>query len=79
MGYVHIDDVAHCHILLYENEASHGRYLCSSTTMDNDDLVALLAIRYPGLPIPKRFSFFFFVEDIDFFGRDILSNISSID
>ncbi|QHO39250.1 hypothetical protein HN51_005477 [Arachis hypogaea] len=55
MGYVHIDDVALCHILVYENEASHGRYLCSSVVMDNDDLVALLATRYPTLPIPKWF------------------------
>ncbi|KAJ1394650.1 hypothetical protein SESBI_34026 [Sesbania bispinosa] len=55
MGYVHIDDAALCHILVYENEASHGRYLCNSTVIDNDDLVAFLAIRYPGLPIPKGF------------------------
>ncbi|KAE9585886.1 putative NAD(P)-binding domain, tetraketide alpha-pyrone reductase 1 [Lupinus albus] len=55
MGYVHIDDVALCHILLYEDEASHGRYLCSSTVLDIDALVDLLAIRYPTLPIPKRF------------------------
>jgi nucleoside-diphosphate-sugar epimerase len=54
MGYVHIDDVALCLILLYENKASHGRYLCSSTVMDNDELVAMLATRYPGFPIPKR-------------------------
>ncbi|XP_061374807.1 tetraketide alpha-pyrone reductase 1 [Gastrolobium bilobum] len=55
MGYVHIDDVALSHILLYKDETSQGRYLCSSTVMDNNDLVALLAARYPGLPIPKRF------------------------
>lgn len=54
MGYVHIDDVALCHILLYENKASHGRYLCSSTIMENDELVSMLATRYPGFPIPKR-------------------------
>ncbi|KAK9987501.1 hypothetical protein SO802_027740 [Lithocarpus litseifolius] len=55
MGYVHIDDVALCHILVYENETAHGRYLCSSTVLDNDELVSLLAARYPSLPIPKRF------------------------
>ncbi|KAK7261786.1 hypothetical protein RIF29_28106 [Crotalaria pallida] len=54
MGFVHIDDVALSHILLYEDDASHGRYLCSSTVMDIDALVDLLAIRYPTLPIPKR-------------------------
>ncbi|XP_050262618.1 tetraketide alpha-pyrone reductase 1 [Quercus robur] len=55
MGYVHIDDVALCHILVFENETAHGRYLCSSTVLDNDELASLLAERYPSLPIPKRF------------------------
>lgn len=54
MGYVHIDDVALCQILVYENEGSHGRYLCSSTVMGEDDLASLLANRYPTLPISKR-------------------------
>ncbi|KAF8406777.1 hypothetical protein HHK36_008869 [Tetracentron sinense] len=55
MGYVHIDDVALCHILVYETESAQGRYLCSSLVLDNNDLASLLAKRYPSLPIPKRF------------------------
>ncbi|KAI3446354.1 hypothetical protein Pfo_003019 [Paulownia fortunei] len=55
MGYVHIDDVALSHILLYESENAKGRYLCSSTVLDNDQLAAILSARYPPLPIPKRF------------------------
>ncbi|GFQ01844.1 tetraketide alpha-pyrone reductase 1 [Phtheirospermum japonicum] len=55
MGYVHIDDVAMSHILLFENDNAKGRYLCSSTVVDNDELVAILSARYPPLPIPKRF------------------------
>ncbi|KAL7610934.1 hypothetical protein Lser_V15G11425 [Lactuca serriola] len=55
MGYVHIDDVALCHILVYEHEKAQGRYLCSSTVIDNDELVSILSSRYPTLPIPKRF------------------------
>ncbi|KAK4437549.1 Tetraketide alpha-pyrone reductase 1 [Sesamum alatum] len=55
MGYVHIDDVALSHILLYENENAKGRYLCSSTVVDNHQLAAILSPRYPTLPIPKRF------------------------
>ncbi|PON41878.1 NAD(P)-binding domain containing protein [Trema orientale] len=55
MGYVHIDDVAACHILVYEEKNAHGRYLCSSTVVDNDELASLLSARYPSLPIPKRF------------------------
>ncbi|CAN6688348.1 unnamed protein product [Malus baccata var. baccata] len=55
MGYVHIDDVALCHILVYEHESAHGRYLCSSTVLDNNELASLLSARYPSLPIPARF------------------------
>ncbi|KAK9033907.1 hypothetical protein V6N11_050088 [Hibiscus sabdariffa] len=55
MGYVHIDDVALCHILVYEQDAANGRHLCSSTVTDNNDLVSMLSARYPSLPIPKRF------------------------
>lgn len=55
MGYVHIDDVALCHILVYEHQNSHGRYLCSSTVVDNNELVSLLSTRYPLLPIPERY------------------------
>ncbi|KAL8536266.1 hypothetical protein ACS0TY_011771 [Phlomoides rotata] len=55
MGYVHIDDVATSHILMYENEDAKGRYLCSSSVLDNNELVMILSARYPALPIPKRF------------------------
>ncbi|KAL3514932.1 hypothetical protein ACH5RR_021834 [Cinchona calisaya] len=56
MGYVHIDDVALCHILAYERREAKGRYLCSSTVVDNDELASILSARYPHLPIPKRFN-----------------------
>ncbi|KAL8092202.1 tetraketide alpha-pyrone reductase 1 [Apium graveolens] len=55
MGYVHIDDVALCHILVYEHKDAHGRYLCSSTVVDNEELTSLLSARYPTLPIPRKF------------------------
>ncbi|KAL5789057.1 hypothetical protein ACOSP7_006006 [Xanthoceras sorbifolium] len=55
MGYVHIDDVALCHILVYERKDCHGRYICSSRVMDNDELASLLSSRYPLLPLPQRF------------------------
>ncbi|XP_057769101.1 tetraketide alpha-pyrone reductase 1 [Salvia miltiorrhiza] len=55
MGYVHIDDVALSHILVYEKENARGRYLCTSTVLDIDELAAKLAPRYPALPIPKTF------------------------
>ncbi|KAL5706897.1 Tetraketide alpha-pyrone reductase 1 [Ranunculus cassubicifolius] len=52
MGYIHIDDVALSHILVYENPNAHGRYLCSSLVVDNTELASFLAKRYPLLPIP---------------------------
>ncbi|KAL6211053.1 hypothetical protein ACLB2K_016281 [Fragaria x ananassa] len=55
MGYVHIDDVALCHILVYEHGSAHGRYICNSTVLDNNELASLLCTRYPSLPIPERF------------------------
>ncbi|CAN4080925.1 unnamed protein product [Withania somnifera] len=55
MGYIHIDDVALSHILVYEHPNAHGRYLCSSRVLDNNQLVSVLSERYPSLPIPKRF------------------------
>ncbi|KAF2295256.1 hypothetical protein GH714_032338 [Hevea brasiliensis] len=55
MGYVHIDDVALCHILVYEQESAHGRYLCNSTVLEVHELVSFLSARYPSLPIPERF------------------------
>jgi nucleoside-diphosphate-sugar epimerase len=54
MGYVHIDDVASCHILLYETPRAAGRYICNSAVLDVNELVTLLARRFPSYPIPKR-------------------------
>jgi nucleoside-diphosphate-sugar epimerase len=54
MGYVHIDDVASSHILVYETPEATGRYLCSSVVLDNNELVSLLAKRYPIFPVPRR-------------------------
>ncbi|XP_010432286.1 PREDICTED: tetraketide alpha-pyrone reductase 1-like [Camelina sativa] len=55
MGYVHIDDVARTHILVFEHEAAQGRYICSSDVISLEELVSFLSTRYPSLPIPKRF------------------------
>ncbi|KAI3931980.1 hypothetical protein MKW98_012390 [Papaver atlanticum] len=55
MGYVHIDDVALCHILAYENADASGRYICSSKVIDNSELASFLSSRYPTLAAPKRF------------------------
>ena len=53
MGYVHIDDVASCHILAYEAAGARGRYICNAAVLDCGDLVALLARRFPAYLIPR--------------------------
>ncbi|KAI3934238.1 hypothetical protein MKW92_030459 [Papaver armeniacum] len=55
MGYVHIDDVALCHILAFENADASGRFICSSDVIDNNELASFLSGRYPTLDVPKRF------------------------
>lgn len=66
MGYVHIDDVASCHILVYEDGTAHGRYLCSSKVLDNQELAALLLKRYPSLPISTRFHSYYKIPKYEF-------------
>lgn len=55
MGYVHIDDVARCHILAYEEPISKERYICSSSVHENYELGTILACRYPHLNVPTQF------------------------
>ncbi|KAI5078359.1 hypothetical protein GOP47_0006030 [Adiantum capillus-veneris] len=58
MGYVHIDDVATAHILLFEQPSARGRYLCSSIVLESSELAKRLAVRYPELNIPQEFETF---------------------
>lgn len=51
MGYVHVDDVARAHILVYETPSAQGRYICSAQETTPQELVDYLARRYPDLPI----------------------------
>jgi len=53
MGYVHIDDVASCHILAYEAAGAQGRYICNAAVLGCGDLAALLARRFPAYPVPR--------------------------
>ena len=55
MGYVHLDDVARAHILVYEDPSAEGRYICSAEEIVPQELAQRLAPRYPDLPIPRRF------------------------
>lgn len=64
MGYIHIDDIALCHILVYEHKDAHGRYLCSSTVMEHYELASFLASRYPSYPIPRRYSITFLFSSL---------------
>lgn len=56
MGYVHIDDVANCHIAVYENDAAEGRYICSSVVLEAPELALILTKRYAWLSISLKFN-----------------------
>ncbi|KAL3675207.1 hypothetical protein R1sor_025155 [Riccia sorocarpa] len=53
MGYVHIDDVSTAHILAYEHPEAEGRYIVSGITLENYEMVEILAKRYPQYDIAK--------------------------
>ncbi|KAJ7560504.1 hypothetical protein O6H91_04G132800 [Diphasiastrum complanatum] len=55
MGYVHVDDVASAHILVFEQPSAEGRYICSATELDVTELGEYLANYYPELPVPTMF------------------------
>ncbi|XP_024398340.1 tetraketide alpha-pyrone reductase 1 isoform X2 [Physcomitrium patens] len=56
MGYVHVDDVARAHILVYETPSAQGRYICSAQEATPQELVQYLADRYPHLQISTKFN-----------------------
>uniref|UniRef100_A0A803LGW9 NAD-dependent epimerase/dehydratase domain-containing protein n=2 Tax=Chenopodium quinoa TaxID=63459 RepID=A0A803LGW9_CHEQI len=56
LGYVHIDDIALCHILVFEHQEAQGRYLCCSTFTEPYELASFLASQYPSYPISKGFT-----------------------
>lgn len=51
MGYVHIHDVAHAHLLAYEDPCASGRLICSGDVYHWQDIVAMLKRKYPMYPI----------------------------
>lgn len=53
-AYVHVKDVALAHILLYENPAASGRYLCAESVLHRADVVEILAKFFPEYPIPTK-------------------------
>ncbi|KAF3778817.1 Cinnamoyl-CoA reductase 1 [Nymphaea thermarum] len=55
-AYVHVKDVALAHILVFENPAASGRYLCAESVLHRGDVVAILAKLFPEYPIPTKCS-----------------------
>ncbi|XP_044495863.1 cinnamoyl-CoA reductase 1-like isoform X1 [Mangifera indica] len=55
-AYVHVRDVALAHILVYENPAAAGRYLCAESVLHRGDVVEILSKFFPEYPIPTRCS-----------------------
>ncbi|GFP82798.1 cinnamoyl-coa reductase 1 [Phtheirospermum japonicum] len=55
-AYVDVKDVALAHILLFENPAASGRYLCAESVLHRGDVVEILAKFFPEYPIPTKCS-----------------------
>ncbi|XP_047944716.1 cinnamoyl-CoA reductase 1 [Salvia hispanica] len=55
-AYVDVKDVALAHILLYENPAASGRYLCAESVLHRGEVVEILAKFFPEYPIPTKCS-----------------------
>ncbi|GER33529.1 NAD(P)-binding Rossmann-fold superfamily protein [Striga asiatica] len=53
MGFVHVQDAAFAHILVYENKVATGRHLCVESLSQYDDFAAKLAQLYPEYKIPR--------------------------
>ncbi|KAL9169931.1 hypothetical protein ABFS82_04G111000 [Erythranthe guttata] len=55
-AYVHVEDVATAHILLFENPAATGRFLCAESVLHRGDVVEILSKFFPEYPIPTKCS-----------------------
>lgn len=53
-GYVHVKNVAHAHILVYETPSASGRYICGESVLHRGEVVEMLAKFFPEYPIPTR-------------------------
>ncbi|KAH7549849.1 hypothetical protein JRO89_XS13G0091700 [Xanthoceras sorbifolium] len=53
MGSIHFKDVALAHILVYENPAASGRYLCVEAISHYGDFAAKVAELYPEYNLPR--------------------------
>lgn len=51
---VDVRDVADALLLVYENQEAHGRYICTSHSLHNNDLMENLTNMYPKRKFPKR-------------------------
>ncbi|CAN1756404.1 Cinnamoyl-CoA reductase 1 [Linum perenne] len=55
-AYVHVKDVALAHILVFENPAASGRYLCAESVLHRGEVVEILAKLFPEYPVPTKCS-----------------------
>ncbi|KAK3423006.1 hypothetical protein EUGRSUZ_G03356 [Eucalyptus grandis] len=52
--FVDVRDVAHAHILAFENHSAHGRYCLVAKTVHCHDVLQILRNLYPTLHLPKK-------------------------
>ena len=53
-AYVHVQDVALAHILVYETPSAFGRYICADSVLHRGELCEILATFFPEYPVPTK-------------------------
>lgn len=53
-SYIHVQDVAAAHLLVFESPEANGRYLCAESVLHRSDVVDVLGSFFPDYPIPTR-------------------------
>jgi cinnamoyl-CoA reductase len=53
-AYVDVQDVAHAHMLVYENPNASGRYLCIGDVLHRSEFLQMMRDLFPHYPITTK-------------------------
>lgn len=54
LGWINVKDVAHAHILAYENPSASGRYCLVEAVAHFSEVVQILRKLYPSFKLPEK-------------------------
>ncbi|XP_010557405.1 PREDICTED: cinnamoyl-CoA reductase 1-like [Tarenaya hassleriana] len=55
-AYVHVEDAALAHVLVFESPSASGRYICAESSLHRGEVVDILSKFFPEYPIPTKCS-----------------------